>query len=95
MFRSSTGIVDDMEGTNNHVVESHSKGEVQEGQKFYDYKHLLKQAWGGGGGGGGGAPNPENQFIYGQAHENLARRFFFLFTPYQKKKKKRLAGELD
>ena len=35
------------------VVGSHSKGEVQEGQIFYGYKHPLKQAWGEGGGGGG------------------------------------------
>ena len=49
-------------GSNNHMMESHSKGEVQEGQKFYGYKHPLKQAWGRGEGGGGSAPNPENQF---------------------------------
>ena len=42
-----------------------ARGRVQEGQKFYGYKHPLKRAWirGGGGGGGGAVPhNPENQF---------------------------------
>ena len=42
LFRSSTGRL--RECRSNHVVESDSKGEsrVQEGQKFYGYKHPLK-----------------------------------------------------
>ena len=36
-------------------------GGVQEGQKFYGYKHPLKQAWIRGGGGGSGAPPPPPQ----------------------------------